>query len=69
MNTLNTPVTRTASGVTRRNARNRGKCPRCHQVGTLNSDSIVCDRCASTRPPTTITVTVAVTLALLGGGR
>jgi uncharacterized paraquat-inducible protein A len=68
MNTLNTRVTRAASGVTRTNTRNRRKCPRCHRLGTFTPDSIVCNRCANTRPSMTA-VTVTVTLALLGGGR
>jgi hypothetical protein len=68
MNTLNTRVSLAASRVTRRNARNRGKCPRCHHVGTFAPGSIVCDRCTSTRPPI-LTVTVTVTLAAVGGGR
>jgi hypothetical protein len=69
MNTLNTRVSRAASGVTRRDAGNRGKCPRCHRVGTFTSDSIVCDQCAA--PPSSIitTVTVTVTLASVGGER
>jgi hypothetical protein len=68
MNTLNTRATRAASGVTRMNARHRGKCPRCHHVGTVAPDSIVCDGCATPQPSIT-TVTVTVTLALLGGER
>jgi Zn finger protein HypA/HybF involved in hydrogenase expression len=68
MTTLNTPATRTTSRVTRRNARNHGQCPRCHHVGTFAPNAIVCDRCASTRPSIT-TVTITVTLALVGGER
>jgi hypothetical protein len=68
MNTLDTRVTRAASGVTRRNARNGERCPRCHRFGAFAPDSIVCERCASARPSIT-TVTVTVTLALLGGER
>jgi hypothetical protein len=68
MNTLNTPVTRTASGVTRRNARNGGQCPRCHRFGAFAPDSIVCDRCTSARS-SILTVTITVTLAVVGGGR
>jgi hypothetical protein len=66
MNTLNTRATRTASGVTRRNARNRGKCPRCHHVGTFAPDSIVCDRCTNARP---VTLTVSLTCTVAGGER
>jgi hypothetical protein len=68
MTTLNTPPTRTTSRVARRNARNGGCCPRCHRVGAFAPDAIVCDRCASTRP-SIITVTITVTLALVGGER
>jgi hypothetical protein len=68
MNTVDTPVTRTASGATRKNARNGGRCPRCHRFGVFTPDSIVCDRCASTRP-SILTVTITVTLAVVGGGR
>jgi hypothetical protein len=64
MNTLNTRVTHAASGVTRRNARNRGKCPRCHRPGTFAPDSIVCDRCTTARPAT---LTVSITAVVTGG--
>jgi hypothetical protein len=68
MNTLNTSATRTASGVTRRNARKGGQCPRCHRFGAFAPDSIVCDRCTSARS-SILTVTVTVTLPTLGGDR
>jgi hypothetical protein len=68
MNTLNTPVAPAASGVTRRNVRNGGRCLRCHRVGALAPDSIVCDRCASAWS-SILTVTVTVTLAVVGSGR
>jgi hypothetical protein len=38
MNTLNTRVTRAASGVTRRNARNGGQCPK-DLMARLGQDS------------------------------
>jgi hypothetical protein len=66
MNTLNTRVTRAASGVTRRNARHRGKCPRCHRPGTFAPDSIVCDRCTTARPAT---LTVSISCTVAGGER
>jgi len=66
MNTLNTRVTRAASGVTRRNARNRGKCPRCHHYGTFAPDSIVCDRCTSAQ---SATLTVSISCTVAGGER
>jgi hypothetical protein len=68
MNTLNTPATRAASGVTRRNARNGRCCRRCHRFSAFAPDSIVCDRCADTRP-SILTVTVTVTLPTVRGGR
>jgi hypothetical protein len=66
MNTLNTRVTRAASGVTRRNARNSGQCPRCHHYGTFAPDSIVCARCTTVRP---VTLTVSLTRTVAGGER
>jgi len=68
MNTLNTRVTRVASGVTRRNACNRGKCPRCHRLGAFEPNSIVCNRCTTARTSIT-TVTITLTLATVGGER
>ena len=68
MNTLDTPATRAASRVTRRNAHTSRRCPRCHHFGTFTPDSIVCDRCAGARP-SILTVTVTVTLAAVGGER
>jgi hypothetical protein len=68
MTTLNTPETPAASRVTRRNARNGGQCPRCHRVGTFAPNAIVCDRCTTAGSSIT-TVTITVTLALVGGER
>jgi hypothetical protein len=68
MTTLDTPATRAASGITRRNTRTSGRCPRCHHTGTFAPDSIVCNRCTSVRS-LIVTVTITVTLALVGGGR
>jgi hypothetical protein len=66
MNTINTRVSRTASGVTRRNTRNGSQCPRCHHYDTFAPDSIVCDRCTTVRP---VILTVSLTLAVAGGER
>jgi hypothetical protein len=68
MNTLNTPAPRPASGITRRNTRTSGCCPRCHHTGVFSPDSIVCNRCANARD-SILTVTITVTLAVVGGGR
>ncbi|MGH3869625.1 MAG: hypothetical protein ACRDQ4_26685 [Pseudonocardiaceae bacterium] len=68
MNTLNTPALRPASGITRRNTRTSGYCPRCHHTGVFAPDSIVCNRYADTRP-TILTVTITVTLAAVGAER
>jgi len=46
---LDTRVYSTASGVTRRNARNGRRCPRCHRPGIFTVNSIVCQQCADTR--------------------
>jgi len=66
MNTLNTRVTHAASRVTRRNARNRGKCPRCHHLGTFAPDSIVCARCSTVRP---VILTMSISCTVAGGER
>jgi hypothetical protein len=68
MKTVDTPATRAASGVTRRNARTGGCCPRCHCFGAIAPESIVCDRCASARD-SILTVTVTVTVPVVGGDR
>jgi len=68
MNTLNTSAPRVASGITRRNPHTGRRCPRCLRFGSFAPNCIVCDQCASARPPI-ITVTVTVTLAAIGGGR
>ena len=50
------------------NTRNGRCCPRCHRLGTFAPDSIVCERCADVLP-LIFTVTVTVTLAVVGGDR
>lgn len=62
---LDTRVSPRASGVTRRNARNGRRCPRCQRPGIFAVNSIVCRRCADTRPSL---VTVAVTITLSEAG-
>jgi hypothetical protein len=66
MSNLDTRVYSTASGVTRRNARNGRRCPRCHRPGIFTVNSIVCQRCADTRP-SLVTVAVTITLSASGG--
>ena len=68
MNTLDTPATPAPSGVTRKNTRTSGCCPRCRCFGVFAPDSIVCDRCANAQD-SIVTVTVTVTLAVVGGDR
>jgi hypothetical protein len=68
MNTINTRVSRTASGVTRRNPHASRRCPRCLRCGTFAPNCIVCDQCTTARPSITA-VTFTVTLAVVGGGR
>jgi hypothetical protein len=68
MNTLDTRATRAARRVTQTTPPTTRRCPRCHHTGTFTPDSIVCDRCADTRP-LIFTVTVTVTLTVIGGGR
>ena len=66
MSNLDTRVYSTASGVTRRNARNGRRCPRCHRPGIFAVNSIVCQRCADMRP-LLVTVAVTITLSMAGG--
>jgi hypothetical protein len=68
MNTLDTRATSAARRVTRTTTRTSRWCPRCHHIGTFTPDSIVCDRCTGTRP-SILTVTVTLTLTVLGGDR
>jgi len=63
---LDTQVHPKASGVTRKNARNGRRCPRCHRPGIFATNSIVCQRCADMRP-SLVTVAVTITLSMSGG--
>lgn len=67
MNTVDTSVSHTASGLTRMNPRTQARCPRCHRVGDLTPDSIVCQRCLNTADPRVI-VAVTVTVTVTEGG-
>ena len=66
MSNVDTGVTNGARGVTRRNARDGRRCPRCHRPGILAVNSIVCRRCADMRP-LLVTVAVTITLSVSGG--